>query len=306
MTIKTVLTVLGTLYKMTPEQVSEAFEISAETPDTEEIDDEKVKNFLLDKQAKLIKERDDMGYKRAEKEVLKKFEKEVKTKYGVESDLKGAELISHIVEEHSKGSGDGKKLTDEEIKKHPLYLKLETEKKTEIENLNKTWEGKVKEVEEGRNYEKLLEEVDSEALTIFKGMGEAILPEDKAIADKHIKRLLLDELKQGHKFQKTGDKDFLILDEDGNRMEDKAGNAKKLSDLVSEIAKGNFQFKKAKDREAPGNGKDGKKPEGSGQKKYTGKAPQSKQEYMDLLLNDKLDTETRSDIKAQFSEQFNT
>jgi hypothetical protein len=145
--------------------------------------------------------------------------------------------------------------------------------------------------------------VDQEADKIFATLGTPVLPEDATIAQKHKQKLLFDELR-GFKFQKNGD-DVIVLKQDGTRVEDKAGNAKSLKDIVAEIAKGNFVFKASEDRKSAGNGGDsGSNGSNGGTKKFTGSAPKTAQEYVGLLTSNELSIEQKSEIKEVYGPGF--
>jgi hypothetical protein len=306
MTKKEVLTVLDKLFKISSEKVAEALTLSDEMADTDQVDEKKFLDVLLAEQSKRVKLKFDDGYKAAEKKIKSDLEKELKDEYNIETDLQGLDLVKHIIEAQAPESKGGKsKLTDEEVKKHPIYLKLEADKKKEAETLNKDWDTKLKAEQESRNYEKLLVDMDDEAIKLFKEIGEPILPEDKAIADKHVKRLLLDELKTGRKFQKT-EAGYLILDADGKRVEDQAGNPVTLKDLVTNTARSNFQFKAAQDRNSPANknGQQQQQQQQQGQKKYAGKPPANASDYMNTLLDETLEPEVKADYKTQYGKQF--
>lgn len=297
----------SSLHKIDAAGLRKALEIS---DDEKEIDSQKLIDFLISEQSKKLKLRDDAGYQRAEKKILSGLEKDLRTEFNISDDetaeLKGLDLIKHIVEsvKAEPGKAGKGKLTDDEIKKHPLYLELEKSKSAEVKKIQTDYETKIKEITDGQEYEKLLTDVERQALQIFTEMGDAILPEEKSIAEKHVNKLLIGELKS-YKFQKNGD-DILVLNPDGTRKEDKAGNAVTLKDLTQDVAKSNFQFKQSQKRDNTGNGgKDDKGQGGSGgTKKYTGAAPKSGQEYVELLLNPELPADAKTEIRETYGPQF--
>lgn len=303
MDIKQAEGIASALHKMDVEALRTALELGA---DATEVDDKKFFEFLVDKQGKIVKEREDRGYQRAQKTVLQNLEKDLRKTYGVEdADLQGTELVEHIVnavKEDAAAKGGKSKLTDDDIKKHPLYLELEKTKKKETETLKAEYETKIKAEADAREYDRLLSSVDSEAEKIFTSIGDAILPEDASIAAKHKKRLLLDELK-AFKFQKNGD-EILVLKEDGTRYEDKAGNPVSFKDLVTTTAKQNFQFKAAQDRKSPGGDNNPPKDFDKGAKKYTGAAPKDANDYVKLLTDNSLAPDVKAEIKEVYGAQF--
>ena len=84
------------------------------------LDSVRVEN--IKKNAPVPKDRLDNEYKRAEKETMTRFEKSLKDKYSVESDKEGVELVDSIISAKAKPG----KLSDDDVKKHPLYLDLES------------------------------------------------------------------------------------------------------------------------------------------------------------------------------------
>jgi hypothetical protein len=306
MDIKIAEGVASALHKLDAEALREALNITAED---KEVDDKKFFDFLQDKQGTLIKEREKKGFDRAKSTVLSDLEKQIRKEFSVDdAELQGVDLVRHIADTtreaaEAKGGKSGK-LTDDDVKKHPLFIDLEKAKKKEVEDLKKDFDTKIKAKEDEREYDKLLTDIDSEADKIFSSIGEAVLPEDASIAAKHKKRLLIDELRS-FKFQKSENGDIVVLNADGTRHEDKAGNAKGFKDLVSEIAKQNFQFKAGQERKLPGNGNPPPGGNGGGkEKKYTGNAPKDASEYVGLLINGSITAEQKQEIKETYGPQF--
>lgn len=306
MDIKIAEGVASALHKLDAEALREALNITAED---KEVDDKKFFDFLQDKQGSLIKEREKKGFDRAKSTVLSDLEKQIRKEFSVDdAELQGVDLVRHIADTtreaaEAKGGKSGK-LTDDDVKKHPLFIDLEKAKKKEVEDLKKDFDTKIKAKDDERDYDRLLTDIDSEAEKVFASIGEAVLPEDASIAAKHKKRLLMDELR-GFKFQKSENGDIIVLNADGTRHEDKAGNAKGFKDLVSEIAKQNFQFKAGQERKLPGNGGGTPPANGGGkEKKYTGNAPKDATEYVGLLINGSITAEQKQEIKETYGPQF--
>lgn len=304
MNIKHAEGIASRLYKIDVDGLRGALQIA---DDVEEIDEKSFIELLVSKQSEVIKDRFDRGYQSAESKVLKTLEKEIRSEFGIDSaELKGIDLVRAAIDSAKEEAGKSapkSKLTDDDVKKHPLYLELEKAKKTEVETLKTEYETKIKAELDSREYERLLGTVDQEADKIFATLGTPVLPEDATIAQKHKQKLLFDELR-GFKFQKNGD-DVIVLKQDGTRVEDKAGNAKSLKDIVAEIAKGNFVFKASEDRKSAGNGGDsGSNGSNGGTKKFTGNAPKTAQEYVGLLTSNELSIEQKSEIKEVYGPGF--
>lgn len=315
---KDVLTVTGKLYKIPVAQVNEAFKFTDTTPDDEQIEDSTALAFFETQQKAVIKNRYDAGFKVAEAQAKAKFEKDLKEVYKVvdedpENPLTGLDLVKHVIDLQSKDDPKNprqpKQLTDEEIKKTPVYLKLEADTKAEVKKITEKAAADVKTLQDAENYKTVLSDIEKEAIKYFQEIGEADLPADKVLADRYIKKLLLDELKQGRKFEKQKDGSFLILNEDGTRSEDSLGHPVLLKDLVTNISKEAFTFKKTAKRESPNNGDPAKKidgkPNGDQQpKKYTGNAPKDAAAYVAIITDQTIEPEVRADAKTQYGEQF--
>lgn len=314
MTKKDVLTVTGKLYKIPVAQVNEAFKFTDTTPDDEQIEDSTALAFFETQQKAVIKNRYDAGYKVAEAQVKDKVEKELKEAYKIEdTELTGLDLVKHVIELQTKDDPKNprapKQLTDEEIKKTPVYLKLEADTKAEVKKITDKATADVKALQDAENYKTVLSDIEKEAIKYFQEIGEADLPADKTLADRYVKKLLLDELKQGRKFEKQKDGSFLILNEDGTRSEDSLGHPVLLKDLVTNISKEAFTFKKTVKRDSPNNGDPAKKTDGKQTgneqpKKYTGNAPKDAAAYVAIITDQTIDPEVRADAKTQYGEQF--
>jgi hypothetical protein len=310
---KLILAVLGTLYKM-PE--SEVAELLKKSDGTEGFDEDKTLKLILDKDKERVTSlkaegstKWDDAIKKATKEVWGKVEKELKTTFDIESDLQGEELLSHVAETlPEKYKGIGKKpaeLTEDEIKKHPAYIKAEKEFKKQLSDKEKELTDKLNAKETEYSQQQIFAKAKETALTKFKKLGEAILPGDAEKAEKMIQKLLIDEL-AGYTYQIDDKGNFIILNKDGKRAEDAHGHALEFDKLVETISKSNFEFKASKERQAPANGGHQQQQPGGGNPapKYTGKAPSNQQEYLGLLTGSDLSTEEKLDVKAQYGEQF--
>lgn len=229
-----ILQFFGKTLNLTAEEVAPLFEKKG---DEEELKPDALK-FLLEKDvarvktmkdevATVQKESFDKGYKKAQGEALSKFEKEIKEQYGVNSQKQGADLIAEIVTAKAAPGS----ITDDAVKTHALYLKLEKEMNEKAEAVKKEWEGKLNERETQIAREKVLSSVISKADKIVAD-GKFILPKDAEKA-KNQKQLLVNELNQYTFEEKNGE--MLIL-KDGKRVEDAHGAPVKFDDLVKNTA----------------------------------------------------------------------
>ena len=140
--------------------------------ESDDKDTEASKEILASFKAKiddLKKTNFDDGHKKAAKEVKFAFEKDLKAKYNITSDKVGEALIEEIVASQTQGSGKGgKDLTEDEIKKHPLYLKLETDSNKAIKDAETNYKAELKKLENATAEKETLKEVISVGIAEFK------------------------------------------------------------------------------------------------------------------------------------------
>lgn len=238
----------------------------------------------------------DQGHQKAAKEVKFAFEKDLKEKYGVSSDKIGLELIAEIVAAQTGSTGKG---SDDDVKKHPLFLKLEADSKKALAETEMNHKAAFKKLEESIATSALLKEVSAIGIAEFEKLNP-ILSQDATKASKQ-KALVAKQL-EGRSFQKVGN-DFLILKEDGSRLEDEHGNPVRLSNLVKEISDDlGFDYKVASERSSSAGG-EGKGSEGEGGKKYTGKMPANQDEFHAILFDATLGAEEKGEVQAYWKEK---
>ena len=211
-------------------------------------------------------------FDRGLKEGASKIEKEIKSKYEVESELQGVELVDSIVlskvEEASKGSKD--------ISKHPEMIKARAEWEKEQKTRDKAWEEKLNAKDAEFAKTKLNEKIRSRALILLDEF-KAILPEDPRKAATWKETYVNDLL--SNNYQETKD-DFVVLDKDGGQMKDAHGYNRKFKEFAKEIADKYFEYPVADSRNSSGN----KPPD----KNNTGgdfTPPKDQKEYEERLRN---------------------
>jgi len=215
--------------------------------------DDSLQKFLdLDaaRVARLQKGKFDEGVKKAQKEVMSNFEKELKTKLGIESDKVGVDLVSEIIEAKTpKGEG----LTEEQVKKHKAYL-----------DLNESIQGKVKEAVKAKETEfetykaqvergKSLSVVKQRALTLFESY-KPILSADAAKAAKQ-KEMFLNQFEQGN-YRMDGER-VIMLNADGTDKTDPHGNRVEFDSYVKETASSLYDFQATDPKDSPAGGSGG-------------------------------------------------
>ncbi|HCC71256.1 MAG TPA: hypothetical protein DEQ09_08920 [Bacteroidales bacterium] len=194
------------------------------------LDSKRVAN--IKKNTPVDKERLDNEYKRGQKETLDKFEKSVREKYSSESEKKGVELIDEIISSKQKAS----KLTDDEVKKHPLYVDLEKDRvtKDEHERVIKEYDDYKKKIERENKFVSIKER----ARLKLQEMKPII--SDNALVAKTREEDFLRKF-EIYDYQVDGD-NILVLKSDGTRLEDGHGNPLPFNNLIENIAANNYDF----------------------------------------------------------------
>jgi hypothetical protein len=208
------------------------------------LDAAKVANLKGDRE----KEKADT-YSRGKREALEGLERELKDEFGIKAtDKKGKDLIKEIVALRTKG---GDPLTEETVKAHPLYLKLEEH----ANGLPKTFEEKIKareeEIRAEFKAERDFDRVRASAMKTFRGMNPT-LPKNEEVANAQL--TLLDQALKGLKYQlveKDGEiADIVPMKADGSgRLEDAHGHPVKFEALIKTIGAKYFEFAEGEQRE---------------------------------------------------------
>lgn len=199
------------------------------------------------------------GYAKAKKEERANFEKEIQEKYGITSEVTGTELIDEIITLKSE-SGQGKKgeVTEDEVKKHPVYQTLESRYKKDLKAKDTEWETKLNEVESRHRTEATFKTVESRALATLDGL-KPVLPGNPEIAANQ-KSWFVGALKDYQFDLQDGDR--VVVMKDGKVIEDGHGNSLEFGDLVKQTAARFFEFQK---NNGGGNsGNDNQNPAGGG------------------------------------------
>lgn len=258
--------------------------------DSEELKDDAL-SILLDLDAdrmtalveKHKKEKADQ-YARALKEVSKDWEKKIKEQFSLETESTGDDLIAEAVQKQSSGGGkgDGEELTDEKVKSHPLYIRLQNEKKKEIDEINADWQKKLEEKDNEYNQRMTRSSVHQKILTRIKSKNP-ILPEDAKKAEKRLNAALRDFSE--YDFDIDGN-DIIVKTKDGQQLMDKHNNPVSFDELVDAVADDYFDFEDGKDGKGSGGGTGNKNDFGSGKFDRV-VAPKTPEELKEAIRNAK-------------------
>ena len=232
------------------------------------------------------------GFKKAQGEILTKFEKDLKEKFGIESDKMGLELVEELVSKKSEG-GQGGDLTEDAIKRSKVFQDMESNLKKQITTVKTEYETKINEIQDGYKAEQTFSNVSQKALQIFNGLNP-ILPQNKTVADNQVK-FFVNSLKD-FKFD-VQDERIVVMDKDGKVLEDGHGNSRSFEDIVKETASGLFEFKANNGGSGSGNGGQGQGGSGSS---YAGSVPKTFEELEKVMSDTSISIEDRSNIMAEY------
>ena len=206
---------------------------------------------------------------KGKKDALKELENALITEFEVDAkDKKGLDLIKAIIATQTKSS-----MTVDDVKKHPAYLELETRiskefvPKSDYEEIKSTHEKYISDQER----HKRLSIVRNKALEVFRNTKPR-LSEDaniRANQEEMFLRVYVDDLNVD-----TSNDNMILLNGDGNRLEDKHGNAVNLAKHIEEITRKNFDILV----QQPGGGAGNKNESGNG-KVDALKKPETEDEY---------------------------
>lgn len=206
------------------------------------------------------------GYAKAKKEERANYEKEIREKYGIESETAGIELIDEVVTTKVSEQGTGKKgeVTEDDVKKHPVYQTLETRYKKDLKAKDTEWETKLNEVETKYKTETTFKSIEERALSTLDGL-KPVLPGNPEIATNQ-KRWFVSALKD-YQFD-IQDGNRVVVMKDGKVVEDGHGNSLDFGDLVKQKASQFFEFQKNNGGGNAGNNNQDNPPAGGGNGEY--------------------------------------
>lgn len=305
------LSVAKTLYKKSEVDLTD----DLKTVTGDDIDDAEVEKLITKFDAEKVAdlktketERFNNGIKKGTLETATKFEKAIKKALNVETDLVGDEFLTHIetdvVPNLNKGGKEGvidfTKITDEDLKKVPAYIRKENEHKTALQTKEQEKLDAVNAEKEAQKQTGFFSKASNKALAILESK-KPILPADAVKAQTLKEKLLVDELK-GYKFIDDGKGNPIPMGEDGKQLQNANGVDMSFEELVGSIADKNFEYQAATPR-TPVNNKNNPSP-ANPDAKYTGEVPTSKEKYIELLMDGSIDLEQKTILKDTYSEQF--
>lgn len=179
------------------------------------------------------------GYKKAKAEVLSEHEKAVKEKYEFEGDETGVDLVEAIVTAKAKTTKPAQ-LTDDDVKKHPVYQSAEKANKAALKAAQTEWEAKLADKDKAFTRARTFSEVGKKAL---QKLGELnpVLPANAKVA-ANLQAAFLKTF-EDYEFELQDNGQRVVVMKDGKVVDDGHGNSLEFDKLVTETANGYFEFK---------------------------------------------------------------
>ena len=256
-------------------------------------DSERIKNLKENVRSDVSKE--------AKHVLFTEYENKLKSFFNVESDKKGDDLLAQI-KEATTGEKTPKELTDEAVKKHPLYLQLEANTKTELQKAKTDYEKALSDKDQEYQQKDITERAVKAGMAMFDSLNP-ILSTDTVKAQNQ--RSLFEQQLRNNKYQFVeGQDDPIVLKPDGNRLEDGHGNIVTYSDYVKGEAGKIFDFKQAEARQAATVGGNGGAGGTSGGTNYSGPIPKTRDEFITLINDPKVPFADKLEVKKRVPEEF--
>lgn len=235
----------------------------------------------------------DDGYKKAQSEVLSKFEKDFAERTGFKSDKKGIELILDYAANQAKANGE---INEDVIKKHPLFISTTERLLKEKEDAIKAESEKLTTFQKELQAKETFNSVSQKALEIFNSL-KPILSTDPVKAKNQLQDFT-DKLKS---FEYDLQNDKILVSKEGKLLEDDHGNRIPFEKIVRDTAERYYDFHKADPRSSPGNGKE----KDAGQK-FQFDVPKNEQQYAEMISDTKRSVEERTAIKEAYQKTQTT
>lgn len=237
------------------------------------------------------------AYGRATKEVLTKFEKNLADTFGLENPSeKGIDLVKAIVQKHVSDQG-GKQLTDEEVKRHPLFLDLEERRQKEVREVEQTWTEKYNELNTSIERGRKLEKVKSKANEILSGLNP-ILPTNEVARQNQLNTFF--SVLENMDYQVEEEKGRIVILNDGSPLVDSHNNLISFDSFVKEKAQMYWDFKEHTGGSNSTGAGDG---EGSGNNHIS--IPKSLEELSDFINDPSKTPEEKERVAIAFEEAQN-
>jgi hypothetical protein len=230
----------------------------------------------------------DDGYKKAQSEVLSKFENDFKTKTGHKSDKKGIDLVLDYANSVQKEG----EITEDLLKKHPKVLTWLEEKDAAIAAAKAEGETALNTFKTEISKKEAFSTVAQKALELFH-KEKPILSKDP-IKAKRQEELFIKELKA---FDYELQEGRIVVLKDGKVYENANGHSIKFDELVKNTASSYFDFHTVDAKSSPGN----QNPQ-QGAKTFNFEVPKTAEEYAKAVSDPSKSLEERQAIDKAYTE----
>jgi hypothetical protein len=226
------------------------------------------------------------GYKKAKKEVLTELENELKGEFDLESEATGLDLVKQIVDTKGK-AGKKTELTEDDVKKHPVYQQLDKSVKKQLKDKDTEWETKLSETEKGFKKAQVFGKVTDKALEALDEL-KPVYPANPKVA-ANLKKAFVKSLEEfEYEDQETG----IVVMKGGKVVDDGHGHSLEFSKLAKERAADFFEFQANNGGNNAGNGQDNKQTGQGGNKTVVYPAginkPKNFEEYSKIVQNSEI------------------
>lgn len=267
---------------------NEAGEVKPEALDTLlKLDIEKVARLKPDVEKIKIDQ-----YKKGVSDSLTKLEKEFKEKTGFVSDKLGVELFLDYAAEQAKSTS---RVTEDVIKKHPVYITALDKLKQEREEAIKAEQEKLTQFQQELSKKETFNSVSKKAVELFLSFNPVLSP-DQLKAKNQINDFV-EKLKNAD-YDIQGEK--IIITKEGKLLEDGHGNRVEFDKFVRGIADTYYDFHKSDPKNSPNNGNQGQQQPRNGS---TVVVPKSEAEYNKVILDKSIPLEERTKISEAYLQQ---
>lgn len=219
------------------------------------------------------------GHQKGTKDSAEKLEKELREEHGVDSDKKGKELFSAIIDKYKTQKAP--ELEEDKVKLHPAYVKMESDLKKQIKQVQDEATTKFEERDKQLAKEAMFAKVLSRAKEEVTGL-KPILPSDQKKAEKQMELLVQDLA--GFEFTMNADGTDFIISKDGKPYNDPHGNRIDFKTLVKTTSSSIWDFQEGEERSSGANSNDVKN--NGKQTNQTITVPKNDKEYMDMIAKE--------------------
>lgn len=293
--IKSILKgLLATAYNQADGEISELLEKPEEEINESDVLSA-IKNLDKSRVVELKKSGYQDGYKKAKREVLTDVESRLKSRFEVESEKEGDELFDELFETTVSKQQPGKsKLTDDDVKKHPVFVQMENQFKKQLTDVKTDFENQIIAKDKEYHRKEVFGNVSKEAIRIFESLNPILSADPERAANQKADFI---EKFSGYDFENVEGK--YIITKDGKVLEDNHGHKVDFSNFVKDTAGRYFDFKVAEDRSAPGK-QNNQNPKTS----FNGTLPKTKEEYLKTITDTSIPLADRLAIKEAAPAEF--